>query len=145
MKPTHLILFFLLIIGLSACQTSPEPAAATVTLGNYKWELIELDGQAVSKDGVNETPHLIFLESEQRIAGSAGCNRIMGGYEMSVGNIRLGNVATTMMACPGMATEAAFLEALRSYKSSSLQDGTLLLLGDAGEPVARFVATSLPE
>jgi heat shock protein HslJ len=50
-----------------------------------------------------------------------------------------------MMLCPGMVTEDAFLNALRNYESSSLQGGTLLLLGEAGEPVARFVAAPLPE
>jgi heat shock protein HslJ len=99
----------------------------------------------VSSPQDRETPHLIFLETERRVAGSTGCNRIMGAYTLGDDSgLQFGNLATTMMACPGMETEAAFLAALRSIQSSKIQDGQLILIDGQGNPLARLEAKALP-
>jgi len=132
------------LIVLAGCQT--VSIKASKNLGGYQWTLIQLDGQAIQSSEVGETPHLIFLESEQRVAGSTGCNRLMGGYSLDAsGNLVLGPLATTMMACPNMATEDAFLEALRSFKSSEFRDGVLYLLDGSGETLAVFESSPLPD
>jgi heat shock protein HslJ len=140
------------LLAFSACE-STEPSAMEAgdasappaLSGGFQWELIELNGGPVSPPENREVPHLVFLEGEQRVAGSTGCNRIMGAYSMDAdGSLQFGNLATTMMACPDMETEAAFLAALRSIRSSTIQDGRLLLIDGQGDPVARFEAKPLP-
>jgi heat shock protein HslJ len=146
--PFPALLSAILLFCCSACQTfepSAEDFASASTLGGYQWELIELNGGAVVSPQDRETPHLIFLESEQRVAGSAGCNRIMGAYTLGDdGSLQFGNLATTMMACPEMGTEAAFLAALRSIQTSKIQDGRLILIDGQGNPLARLKAKPLP-
>jgi heat shock protein HslJ len=65
----------------------------------------------------------------------------MGGDD---GSLQFGNLATRMMACPEMETEAAFLAALRSIQSSKIQDGRLFLLNGQGETLAQLEAKPLP-
>lgn len=150
MKLFSTLLCTLALIGLTACQSTstraPSPADPALALSAHKWELVQLNGQALAGAQNGNTPHLIFLAAEQRIAGSTGCNRIMGSYTLADdGSIQLGQMATTRMACPNMATEAAFLAALRNYDSSQLTGDTLSLLNAANEPLASFVAKPLPE
>lgn len=143
-----LFMCIMVLCGLIGCQTIDEaPVAANDAnlLQGYQWELIELNGKGVAAPQDRETPHLIFLETEQRVAGSTGCNRIMGAYTLSDdGSLRFGNLATTMMACPEMETEAAFLAALRAIQSSKIDEGRLLLLDGQGETLARLEPKPLP-
>ena len=51
----------------------------------------------------------MFLAEENRFAGVGACNRLMGKYETTdKGALRIGPIASTMMACPGMEQEDAF-------------------------------------
>lgn len=138
-------MFLLLLSGCQNFQDSSTAANARPTLGNHYWALVELAGKPVTASANQSPPHLIFLESEQRIAGSTGCNRLMGAYDiLADGSLRLGNVATTMMACPDMATEAAFLKVLREFTQSEQTGDSLLFLNASGEPLARLKAQALP-
>jgi len=144
MKPNALLLATLLTIFLTACQSHSGRSSEPIELGDYKWELVALNGQAIQLSQARETPHLIFLEAEQRIAGSTGCNRIMGSYELTdKGHIHFGQLATTRMACPDMETEAAFWDALNNYDGAQFERGSFSLLNAAGERIARFVAKPL--
>lgn len=158
-KPTLLLATLLLatLLSLTACQRADKKPALQLAgasaalaqpapLGAYLWALVELNGTepAASQDPMG--PHLIFLEDEQRIAGSTGCNRLMGGYAMtSDGGFTLGNVATTMMACPNMQDEAALLSVLREYDKAVIGASRIRLLNDEGEVIALFEARALPE
>ncbi len=147
MKFTHALLASLLLFGMTACQSYDSQTATRAPapeLGAYKWELIQLNGQTLPSSGKGTTPHLIFMTSEQRVAGSTGCNRIMGSYTLlDNGSFRLGQLASTRMACPDMATEAAFLEALNNYDRAQFEQGSFSLLNAAGERIARFAAKPL--
>jgi heat shock protein HslJ len=57
--------------------------ARSAPLDAYLWELIELNGETLPDGALPSGAHLIFLEAEARIAGTTGCNRLMGGYERS--------------------------------------------------------------
>ncbi len=144
---------FLMLLSLlfwSACQSisntaAPDAArASTARLGDFMWELAALRGETVAAAEGQPTPHLVFLEAEQRLAGSAGCNRIMGQYSLSEdGGLEFGPLATTMMACPQMDTEAAFLAALSEVRSFTLQQESLLLQDETGRTLARLGARPL--
>lgn len=83
---------------------------------------------------------LTFLAEENRIAGVGACNRIMGKYEATEkGALKIGPLASTMMACPGMEQEDAFTKALESTTHYDM-DGPMLLLLSDGELRAVFQA-----
>ncbi len=70
-----------------------------------------------------------------RFAGQGPCNRLLGSYRLSGEELRLGPVASTMMACPQPIMEAEqaltrALEAVRRFEPA--EAGGLLLSTDAG-------------
>ena len=94
-----------------------------------EWQLIQLGGKAVKPEEGKFT--LTFLAEE---------NRIMGRYEATEkGALKIGPLASTMMACPGMEQEDAFTKALESTTHYDM-DGPMLLLLSNGELRAVFQA-----
>ncbi len=107
-----------------------------------KWMLVELRGKPV--DAGSGAPFLL-LDAEKAIAsGNTSCNSFSGGYAIkSGGRISFDeHPRVTMMACPGMAIEQQFLEALRDADSYTVGDGVLSLNRARMAPLARF---ELPE
>jgi heat shock protein HslJ len=107
-------------------------------VGSY-WKLLEVDGHPVVAMDEQREAHIILLAEEQRLAGSSGCNRIMGTYEVTGDQLRISPLATTMMMCSEdlMRQEQALtaaLEAATGYRIS----GRSLELFEGERIVARF-------
>jgi heat shock protein HslJ len=127
-------------IGIWPDETCP-PRPATAPLAGTTWNLIQLAGQPIITTDPQRQPHLILDDDAHRVAGSGGCNRLMGGYERDGDRITFSQVATTMMACPdAMDTEAAFTKALAQVAAWRVLGQQLELLDDAGKRVARLQA-----
>ena len=108
-------------------------------LEDKKWVLTELKGKPVGKkDGLKEA----FLQFDMETAafhGNGSCNNIFGPYELKEGSrISFGNTASTMMACPDMEMEMAFLEILRQADNYSVTDSTLSFQKAKMAPFAIF-------
>lgn len=102
------------------------------------WTVTEIAGTEM----VEGTAVEIGFNDEGRIFGTGGCNRLMGGYEITGEGLSFGAVATTMMACPEeiMAQEQAFLALLEEVRAFDMgEGGELILIGSEG-PVIRAVA-----
>lgn len=107
-------------------------------LRNTKWKLVELRGKKVSYSDANNPYTLEFLEGS-RIAAFAGCNRMMGGFEQKpVLQIKFSKIASTLMACEDMETEAVFKIVLEEVDNFSLNNGYLSLNKAKMAPLARF-------
>mgnify|MGYP002904752494 CR=1 FL=1 len=103
-----------------------------------EWQLVQLNGRAVKPQ--EGKFNLTFLAEENRFAGIGACNRLMGKYETTdKGALRIGPIASTMMACPGMDEEDAFTKMLESVTHYDM-DGPMLLLLSDGELRAVFQA-----
>lgn len=91
------------------------------------WQVTSIAGEPVPEDiAVN----IAFLDDD-RVAGSAGCNRMMGHYELTGEGLSFGRLATTMMACPEprMAVEQRFIKTMEKVIRFELsQTGELLLV-----------------
>ena len=75
-----------------------------------EWQLIQLDGRAVKPE--EGKFYVMFLAEENRFAGVGACNRLMGKYETTdKGALRIGPIASTMMACPDGKKEKKFVTA----------------------------------
>ena len=70
------------------------------------------------------------------VAGSAGCNQFSGTYGTNGNIVRIGQLATTRLACPDdvMAQETAFLEALQGAALIEARTGTVTLKDLNGSP-----------
>ncbi len=77
---------------------------------NGKWEFISIsDADSLLKNSERK-PYINFHEGESRFSGYAGCNRMMGGYEVAGDSLVLSQVAATRMLCEEMRIEDTLLE-----------------------------------
>ena len=109
------------------------------------WKLTELMGKPVKKtpQGKREV-HIIMKKQDNRIQGFGGCNSITGVYELKKGAfISFKNVASTLMACADMETEAALKKVLERADNYTIRRDTLSLNKARMAPLARFEAVYL--
>jgi heat shock protein HslJ len=119
------------------------PGAARSLELNY-WAAVEIAGEPVTGADPMRGPHLMF-QPGGRVAGSDGCNRVTGTYELKGDAITFGLVASTMMACPDIGTaDRRFRDALQNASRWAIAGDSLELLDAAGRPLARFEARPAP-
>lgn len=107
------------------CYDEEVPLARTI------WRLVELNGKPFSRVDSTRMPHLVLIPDDRRAAGSGGCNRFTGSYEMSGDSLRFHQLALTSMDCPGgVDLERAFMEALEAVSTLDHFGETLELWSD---------------
>ena len=128
----------------------PEPAKPAETakpdspLLNTYWKLTELQGEVVSITEGRREPHLVLHEESQRLAGSDGCNNIMGSYSLKDNQLNFGQMASTKMACPEGGEQAdKFGRILQDVTHFNIHGDTLELRNPADELLAAFTAVAL--
>ena len=100
------------------------------------WQLVTVGG-APAVAGSEATMAL----AGGKAAGTTGCNRYSGTYELSGANgIKFGPLATTQMACPEpiMAQEQAFAKALTETTSYAIAGDVLTFKDSSGADLATF-------
>ena len=113
------------------------------TLRNTYWRLVFLESQAVRRAPDQREPSLVFHE-DGRLAGSDGCNRLIGRFEEQSGTLEFSGLATTRMACPeGMEQASRFVQALDAVHDYRIIGETLEMRDAAGELLMRFEAVAL--
>lgn len=118
---------------LTSCHTAKEAVAVNENAMNGEWNIVEIQGNPVQAES---QPFIGFDAQDGRVYGYTGCNRLMGALTLSKPNkIELGQMASTLMACPDMETERLMLNALASVKSLKCSGKTLVLYGADKEPV----------
>jgi heat shock protein HslJ len=93
------------------------------------WRLVSLRG----RDVVPGTRVTAVFAADDRVSGSAGCNRYFGSSAVGAGSLEMGAIGSTRMACGAegvMAQEDAYLDALGGAKAFRIQ-GAELRLGPA--------------
>jgi heat shock protein HslJ len=116
--------------------TAPHPP-----LERTDWQLTRLDGKAVIVNPDRPAPNLILNPGDHRVAGSGGCNRMNGTYQLDGQSLKFGALASTRMACAkGMDQEQSFLQALELVRTWGIKANHLELSGESGDPVAVFEA-----
>ena len=128
----------LLAGALSACGSGislDEPIEGPV------WRLVQLGNEPVAPGGEAQVQ---FDRSSGRVSGSGGCNRVSGSFTRSGVALRIGQLASTRMACADPvrgANEAQFVSALQATASYRLAGpGQLALLDASGRTVATLNA-----
>ena len=101
---------------------------AASLLAGGDWRIEDVAGMGVVDGALAE----ITLSQAGRLAGSTGCNRFFGTYELSGEGLSFGAVGATLMACPEalMMQERRIFDALEEVRRFDLDDtGALLLIG----------------
>ena len=109
-------------LTLAACVT---PALSAPEIEGVDWHLVGLEGQEVSWDA-----SLRF--DGEKVSGKAPCNRYFGTNAATLPEVSLGRVGATKMACPDLAAESAYFEALQAMQRAELDQGHLYLIGPEG-------------
>lgn len=128
-----------LLPGLDCAD--PLPAAASTPpappLRGTPWQLVQLGTSAVDTPADAVAPHLVFDVAQAQVAGSGGCNRLVGGVEIDGARLRFLGLASTRMACEPerMAREQAFGAALARVSAWRQQGQRLELLDADAQPL----------
>ncbi len=115
----------------------------THELEGTRWVLTRLGDEVVT---LNEGPRELSLaleRGERRVAGYAGCNRLIGAYELDGQSITFKQMALTRMACPDMKYENAFGKALEATRTWKIAGPNLEFFDENGRVVARFEERNL--
>jgi len=111
------------LIGLIAgCQNHTEDSQSII--GTWQVEYIK------ESPVMDRSPaQLVFLEENNRLAGNASCNNIMGAYTLEGNQLSFGQTATTRKLCPPalMDQEQRFLQALDEVSQVNFENGLLIL------------------
>ena len=131
----------------AGCGSQPTVAAEPVsahstTLEDVQWTLIELDGEAL-KALSRGPPTMTLASKDKRMSGFAGCNRMMGGYELDGNALKFSGMATTRMACIDVTPEERLLPALQATASWKVVANTLELLDETGKVRTRWSVTMI--
>lgn len=126
-------------IRIEPGATCPPPFTPA-DLAGTQWRLTRLGDDAVPPADRHHPPGLTF-DNAGRFAGSGGCNRLAGGYDLDDDRVAFGSVAGTMMYCDGlMETEQAMIAALDAARSWRVLGRQLDLMDEDGTLLARFTA-----
>lgn len=138
------------VMGLSGCAVAPgggsggasgTPPAA---LADTYWKLVRLDERPVPAAERQREAHLVLHAEGLRLAGSGGCNRLLGRWRVEGESLAFTQVASTRMACPsGMELEARFVAVLATVARHRIEGETLSLIDPGGTVVARLQAVAL--
>jgi len=112
-----------------------------------KWYLTSMNSVPVELMKFKDEKPFLQLMDENRYAAYAGCNRIMGGYEIEDDKIKFSGGAMTMMACQyNMEFEQKFVKNLEEVRTwSSEGEGHTLNLKSADLKILFVFDDTLPE
>ena len=115
------------------------PSYSTAMLENTYWKLVRLGNEPITLGADEKEPYMTLMPQGRRVQGFAGCNRLMGDYELKGENLKFGRMASTRMAClKGMELEASFMKALESTVTWKIEGEHLELSDLKGTLIARF-------
>jgi len=120
--------------GLVETSTDVTGTQSTDDLSGAEWMLTHFS----RNEPAPESSSITMVFDGGRISGSSGCNRYFAGVtEASPGEITIGEIGSTMMACPDevMQLEARYLKAVGEVAGYSFLAGKLVLAYGDGDVV----------
>jgi heat shock protein HslJ len=135
-------------LAVVGCQSVPDSTTSTnlTILQNKTWVATKIGNSAIITNPTERNiPSLQFDEATQRVSGSDGCNRIMGGYKAGKDTITFDQLATTQMACMNNANiDQLFNTALSKVTNYQAFGKTLKLLDRNGNSLIEFESAVQP-
>ena len=116
-----------------SCASSKKTVQVADLAG--EWNIVTVNGEKI---GNQVTPFIGLDMDAKRVYGNAGCNRMMGGFELDsvhTGKIHFDQIATTRMMCPNIDMEQKILGALGRVEGYSERKGGVELTDAEGKTV----------
>ncbi|MGK7753928.1 MULTISPECIES: META domain-containing protein [unclassified Roseovarius] len=120
----RLVLTLPLVVSLLDCSGDETLSGHGAT--GRTWQLTEIDGTAFDARAT------ITFPEEGKIVGEAPCNRYFAAQLQPYPWFEAAEIGTTRRACPEMAQETAFLDALGAMSLAEVTDTTLILSTQEG-------------
>jgi len=98
-----------------------------VGLASVTWRLLAIGGKPV---GVRTTLQIV---DGSQISGAAACNRYSVTNNAELPALQPGPIRATRMACPWLAEEQAYFDALSQMTALRMEGETLVLTDPAGK------------
>lgn len=119
-----------------------ESSDKTPIIKGIKWKLIELNGKKIEKIEKMDKDMFILLNKDNRYNAFAGCNNMIGGFELKEETMRIkfNKGVSTKMACPDMTFEQEFAEMLEKVDNYSITENNLYFNKARMAPLAKFEA-----
>jgi len=109
-------------LALAACVT---PALSEDEIAGVDWHLVGLEGQTVGWSAS------LRIDGD-KLSGKAPCNRWFATNAAALPAVVIQGIGATKMACPDLAAESAYFEALQAMQRAELDQGHLYLIGPEG-------------
>ncbi len=111
------------------------------SLTETKWVFTQIGAERLQSEDRARTSFALDHTS-LRVAATAGCNRMAGGYKQQGASISFTEMAMTRMACPPplMQRESALASALRNVRQWRIVEGNLILSDANGAVLLRLFA-----
>ncbi|MCB0765811.1 MAG: META domain-containing protein [Flavobacteriales bacterium] len=136
----QLLIATLLFVTLSAekCNTDQAGVTGMANVLDTKWVLQSLGENAISMPDGLPSPWLKLMKDGNTLEGNGGCNQLMGSFALEGDKLSFpGGVGSTKKYCANtMATETAFLSALKRVDGFKMDGGLLKLMGGGQELAA---------
>lgn len=125
-----LIVFMLVVLGACGAAGTEDAPGEVSPLGDWQLASGDVDGTPIP---IVDDHRITLSFTESEFGGTAACNGYGGTYGATGGDLQLGAIAATEMAClpPVMESEASYLAALQRVTGYSAGEQTLQLTGDA--------------
>lgn len=137
--------------GRGCPQANPSPNAslapaarpmAPLSLRGTLWRLQALQDSSSPTliEPPGRPPELLLAVDQERVSGTGGCNRLIGGFRLAAEELSFSRLASTKMAClpEVMAFERRYSEALAKVRRWSIDKRNLLLQDAAGRTLLLF-------
>lgn len=105
------------------------------TLDMNAWEIVQIGAKSLEGMDSDQLPTMMFDLVKGQVSGSTGCNSYSGSFSSDEFGVEMGETAVTKKACPDMATETMFLEALGNVARIDLGDDMIRMFNASGVEV----------
>ena len=137
----------IIVMALLLCAGCMEEQPPAPPLEGTSWKMARYVGADQNLTAAIEgTEVTAYFGEDGSLQGSGGCNSYQSSYETDGHSLTIAVPITTLMYCSEpegvMEQESAFFTALGVTSSYDIQDGSLVLMNEAGETV--LVLSPLP-
>lgn len=126
-------------VALHATTAGSGAYPASASPVGQEWRIVEVDGEHLQE---SDPPLTLGFAPDGKLTGFAGCNRLLGHYELADGVLKLAQPALTRMACAPavMALESRVVAALAAAATIRGSADVLEIRDAAGVPRLRLEA-----
>ena len=141
MKLKFLSLLLCSIVTVSCSILKPKNNAdeSVTSLFGSKWQIVEIDGNAMPGLVNNTIPYVSFDNNENMYTVVTGCNTLSGSLEHTNSKITFKQGISTLMACENMRVEDGFKKVLTAISGYKINKKELILVDNEKQVKVKLV------